>query len=413
MLVTNGEERLRTFSQQHHQYKATLIHDRVLHVAGLGHSNAIAIKAETSIILVDTLDNVERASQLKQLINDTFHLPVRTIIYTHGHPDHRGGAGAFKDSVKEIIAFRALKNPPKYYQELSSLLNQRANFQFGYQLSDEEAISQGIGKREDFIHGHMEPLAPTTLYAEEEVTRTIDGITLKLVRAPGECDDEIFIWIEDMRILCCADNFYACWPNLYALRGTPYRDIATWVDTLDRMLAYPADYLLTGHMEMISGPEQIHEVLTNYRDAIDFVLKETLRLMKAGLTLNEIVENVKLPEKWQNCAYLQEYYGTVGWSVRAIYNGYVGWFDGNPTSLNMTPQALYHQELVSLIGKEKLTLRIQELLSQAHYQLACELADLLEDPHLKAQALRGLASQETSANGRHYYICQAQLLEND
>lgn len=411
MLVTLGEERLKSFSQEHHQLKITLIHDRILHVTGLGHSNAIALKADHSVILIDTLDNVERAQKLKQLISDTFHLPVKTIIYTHGHPDHRGGAGAFKDTVEEIIAFTVQKKPPKYYNELVPLLNQRSIYQFGYQLNDEEAISQGIGMREDHVHGHMEPLNPTTLYTENEITRDIDGLTLQLVRAPGECDDEIFVWIKRDRVLCCADNFYACWPNLYALRGTPYRDIATWIDSLDQMLDYPAQYLLPGHMQAIEGKEKIHEVLTNYRDAIDYVLKETLRLMKEGLTLNQIVEKVQLPEKYKQLDYLQEYYGTVSWSVRSIYNGYVGWFDGNPTTLNATPEKIYHEELTRLIGKDKLRLRIQELLTLQNYQLACELADILQDKKLKANALRGLASQETSANGRHYYLCLAKELE--
>ena len=77
----------------------------------MGHSNAVFIEAESSVILIDTLDTMERGKRLLDIIKRETKKEVRTILYTHGHPDHRGGAGAFMGSAPEIIAF-APKTPP-------------------------------------------------------------------------------------------------------------------------------------------------------------------------------------------------------------------------------------------------------------------------------------------------------------
>ena len=161
--------------------------------------------------------------------------------------------------------------------------------------------------------------------------RKIDGFTLEIAAAPGETDDQILIWLPMHKVLFCGDNYYGCWPNLYAIRGSQYRDISAWVDTLDNLIAYQAWYLLPGHTQPIIGKNAVAETLTNFRDAIHYVLTETLKCMNQGMTMDETAETVKLPEKWAKLSYLGEFYGTVAWSVRGIYAGYVGWFDGNPT----------------------------------------------------------------------------------
>lgn len=407
-----GEEKLKEFTEKNYQKTLTKINDHIYHFLGYGHSNAIAIIGDTSVILVDSLDSDECAKDLKKVLETITTKPVQTIIYTHGHPDHRGGAGAFKDTVQEIIAFASMNPPLQYFDRIQDALNQRGAYQHGYGLTDDEAISQGIGIREgkERHHGKFDSLAPTTLYHEKCVERVIDGIKMKLVSAVGETDDQIYIWLEDDQVICTGDNYYGCWPNLYAIRGTPYRDIATWVNTLKDILSYDAVALLPGHTKPLLGRELIQNQVGTFKDAIEYVLLETLNCINKGMTLEETVEQVKLPKKYSSLDYLGEYYGTVEWSVKSIYNGYVGWFDGDATKLLSVSQKEYNQTLLELIGEEKLILKIKECMTQQQYQLALQLLDLIDYPELKKECLLQRAKQVTSANARHYLIASAKAL---
>lgn len=407
-----GEEKLKEFTEKNYQKTLTKINDQIYHFLGYGHSNAIVIIGDTSVILVDTLDSDECAKDLKKDLETITTKPVQTIIYTHGHPDHRGGAGAFQDTVQEIIAFASMNPPLQYFDRIQDALNQRGAYQHGYGLTDDEAISQGIGIREgkERHHGKFDPLAPTTLYHEKCVERVIDGIKMKLVSAVGETDDQIYIWLEEDQVICTGDNYYGCWPNLYAIRGTPYRDIATWVNTLKDILSYDAVALLPGHTKPLLGRELIQNQVGTFKDAIEYVLLETLNCINKEMTLEETIEQVKLPEKYVSLDYLGEYYGTVEWSVKSIYNGYVGWFDGDATKLLPVSQKEYDQTLLELIGEEKLILKIKECMTQQQYQLALQLLDLIDYPELKKECLLQRAKQVTSANARHYLIASAKAL---
>ena len=418
-----GEQRLKAFAETSYKKTLTKVNHHIYHFLGYGHSNAIAIIGDTSVILIDTLDSPGYAADMKTELARLTDKPVRTIIYTHGHPDHRGGAGIFRDTVEEILAF-APKPMLKHYDRLNDVLNQRGAFQFGYELTDEEAISQGIGIREGKTvgKGGFDTLAPTTLYREKEVERVIDGVKLKMVSAVGETDDQIFIWLEEDKVICTGDNYYGCWPNLYAIRGTQYRDIAAWVEALDEILSYEAEALLPGHTRPLIGKALVQEQIKTFRDAIEYVLLETLECMNKGMTISETVEQVKLPEKYQNKEYLGEYYGTVEWSVKSIYCGYVGWFDGEASALMPVSDKEYRTVLRELIGQERLIEKIQSCIVQEEYQMALQLLELTESKKItdnegkdfcrewKKQALLGRAKQMTSANARHYLIASAKKL---
>jgi alkyl sulfatase BDS1-like metallo-beta-lactamase superfamily hydrolase len=424
MLKENGEQLLKTFAETAYPPTVTEITSGIYHIMGYAHSNSIIIEAENSVILVDTFETDVRAEKLKKLIADFTEKPVKTIIYTHGHPDHRGGAGVFSDTVEEIIAFAPMKPVLGRTNELLDVLNQRGSYQFGYHLTDDEVITQGIGIREGLVVGEGKRafLPPTTIYKQETVNRTIDGVRLDLVPALGETDDQIFIWLPDSKVLCCGDNYYGCFPNLYAIRGGQYRDVSAWMDSLNVILSYPAEYVLPGHTKPLIGRKQVQEVLSNFRDAIEFVLTETLKGMNKGLTADELASTVKIPENLAELPYLGEFYGTVAWTVRSIYNGYLGWFDGNPTNLNKLSPKIYAEKMLKLIGsQEQIITEIRGALEKQDAQWAVELCDLLISARietniakqLKAEGLMALAKQETSANGRHYYIAYAKELLED
>lgn len=421
MLKGNGEELLKNYAKDAYPPTITKVGDNIHHVLGYGHSNSTIIEADNSVILIDTFDTDIRAERLKKIVRRITDKPIKTIIYTHGHPDHRGGGAAFSDTVDEVIMFAPKRPVLGGTNELKDILNKRTSYQFGYELSNEDVITQGLGIREGFTvgEGKYSFIEATTIYNEDKVNRNIDGINIEMVSAVGETDDQIFVWLPDNRVLCCGDNYYGCWPNLYALRGGQYRDINAWINSLELILSYPAEYVFPGHTRALIGKDNIQEVLTNYKDAIKYVLTETLTGMNKGLSSDELASTIRLPEELSDLPYLGEFYGTVAWSVRSIYNGYLGWFDGNPTQLNKLPPKEYSEKMIKIIGGEtKIVAEIKEALANQEAQWAIELCDLLIGidrqsklaRQLKAKGLLVLSELETSANGRHYYIAYAKEL---
>lgn len=141
------------------------------------------------------------------------------------------------------------------------------------------------------------------------------------------------VWYPEKRIIFPGDQFYKSFPNLYAIRGTAYRDVNNWIKALEIIMSFDAEIMAQGHTRPIVGKENVRTALKNYHDAIEFVFNKTIEGMNKGMTPDELVEYVQLPDEMKNNPELVQYYGRVEWAVRNIYNGYMGWFDGNPTNL--------------------------------------------------------------------------------
>ena len=173
MLIEQGSQKLREFTEASYQEKHTKVTDGVWHISGLGHSNAVVIEGKTGVILIDTLDSLERGRKLLSIIREKTGKDVGTIIYTHGHPDHRGGAGAFLESNPEVIAFATKTAALERTGLLKDIQNLRGYRQFGYGLTDEENISQGIGPREGEAYGEQRAFVPpSVVYGQDPVSYT-------------------------------------------------------------------------------------------------------------------------------------------------------------------------------------------------------------------------------------------------
>lgn len=170
MLVENGAEILRAYAGRAFNPAVREVAAGVWHVLGIGHSNATIIEGVTGVILVDCFDTLERGERLKEIVREKVGKEVHTIIYTHGHPDHRGGAEAFSDSVLEVIAFAPKFPVLERTEKLTEIQMLRGARQFGYGLSDEEAITQALGPREGIIRGEKRAMiAPRPVYDEDVV----------------------------------------------------------------------------------------------------------------------------------------------------------------------------------------------------------------------------------------------------
>ncbi|AJD46465.1 beta-lactamase domain-containing protein [Isoalcanivorax pacificus W11-5] len=395
-----------------------------VHVAvGFGLANSIMIEGDDGLIIIDTLESVEGAGKVLRAFRAISDKPVAAIIYTHNHTDHVFGAAAFAEG-RDIPVYA--HDSTAYYinrviNVVQPIITTRSMRMFGNHLEEDGLVNAGIGKALLLTPDHtLNALPPTHTFADR-MHVSIAGVELELVHAPGETNDQIMVWYPAKRVLFSGDNIYETFPNLYTIRGTPHRDVLQWANSLDQMRALHAEHLVPSHTRPVSGADTITALLTDYRDAIRFVHDQTVRYMNHGLTPDDIIQRVTLPPHLAGHPWLQEYYGTVAWSVRSIFDGYLGWFDGNPAHLQPLPLAQKAAAMADLAGGAQALLeRAVAAQENGEAQWALELTDYLlvvlpDDQRvtdLRAAALRTLGEAESNPNARHYYLTMAEELRD-
>ena len=387
---------------------------------GYGASNVTIIEGDTSLIIVDTLESTGAAKQLLADIRRQSDKPIDTIIYTHSHRDHVSGAVVFAEGRAPTIIGRPAETNMLGAVEVAEIGRIRARRQFAIGEPAWVRINLGIGPGERPLDGLGAGQLPVTqTIVEDSETHTIDGVTLQFVAAPGETPDTMVVWLPEQHILISADNYYKSFPNIYPIRGNGYRDVALWLASLDTMLSFNSKHLLPGHSRPLQGATHIRTVLTDYRDGIQSIFEQTLTGMNKGLTMDELVETVKLPDHLANSPYLQEFYGCIAWSVRAIFTGYLGWFDGNPTNMFTLSPRGEAAEMVALVGGAATLLQhAEDALSSDKLQWAMQLVDRLialdeqaeRAKQIKIEALSKLAERQINATARNYYLSYASEL---
>jgi alkyl sulfatase BDS1-like metallo-beta-lactamase superfamily hydrolase len=244
----------------------------------------------------------------------------------------------------------------------------------------------------------------------------VAGIRFRLIFAPGETNDQIVVWLPDQKVLIPGDNFYWTFPNLYTIRGTMFRSLKNWYQSIDKMRDLGAETMIPCHTLPITGRERIEKILTDYRDAIQYTHDQAVRGMNLGMTPDELAENVELPPHLAKAPYLQPFYGKVSWSVRSMFAGNLGWFDGDSATL----QPLTRREEAKLMaemagGEDRLLKLANQKLENKEYQAALQLTGYLIqlDPENQAardtrvQSLLALGEREPNPNARHYYLSEA------
>ena len=406
-------------------YKVT---ENVYSAVGFGIANATMIVGSDGIIIVDTLESTDAAKTVLAEFRKITDKPVRAIVYTHNHSDHTMGVKAFttEEDVAagrvQIYAHETMMNTViNNASVVAPALGIRAAYTFGLLIEKgpEGWVNQGLGPA--YVVGATGFIAPTKTF-RDKLEVTIAGVKLQLLYAPSETDDEIVVWLPEQKLLQSAEVIQGeTFPNVHTIRGTKFRDPIAWYKSIDKLRSFGAEHLVPSHGRPLSGKEKVEEMLTAYRDGIQYVHDQTIRLLNKGLTPDEIVEQVAhLPAHLANHPWLGEFYGTVKHSVRQIYVGYLGWFEGDPTALDPLPRAEESRRYVELMGgREAVFKATKKSFDAGEYQWTAELITHLirvnkedtEARQLKADSLRQLAYKTENINWRNWYITSARELD--
>ena len=397
-----------------------------IHVAiGFGIANSIMVEGDGGNIIIDSSDSTYEAEEIYKLFKQKNSNPIKAIVYTHNHGDHTFGTAYYLTTQKERPKIIAHQSTDYYMQRILGIINPiistRSTRMFGTALPEDDVINVGIGKSLNISKSPFGYVSPDTTF-EDELKINIAGVNIELYHAPGETNDQLFVWLPNHKSLMPGDNIYKTFPNLYTIRGTTHRDVMGWVSSLDHMRSFNSEYVFPSHTKPIVGLEVISDTFILYRDAIQFVHDQTVRLMNQGLYPDQIIELVDLPESIKKSPFLNEFYGTVRWSVKSIYNGYLGWFNGNPAELDPLSRKDEAQKFANLAGgEEALFLAFQNAVNDKEMQWALELSDRLmalnysiaEVESLRREALLYIGARSSNPNKRNYFLSSALELNDN
>lgn len=395
----------------------------VYQLRGFDLSNMSLIEGQTGWIVVDPLTTKETAAAAITFAREQLgDKPVSAVIFTHSHIDHFGGVlsvlGAGQNT--EIVA------PVGFMEEATSenviagtTMSRRSMFMYGSQLehSDRGHVDSGLGKGPAF--GSPGIVAPTRIIDRTGETVTIDGVEFIFQNAPGsEAPAELTFYLPQLKAFCGAEVVSRTMHNLYTLRGAKVRDARKWSHYIDQAITmFPDTEVYFGsHHWPLWGNEAVIDFLKKQRDGYKYIHDQTLRLAAQGHTPREIADMLEMPEALRTNFSNRGYYGTVKHNVKAVYQMYFGWYDGNPANLDPLPPEEAASHYVKMMGGADAILeQARADFDKSEYRWVAELLNHLvfaEPDNTTAKALLAetydqMAYQAESGPWRDVYLTGA------
>lgn len=360
----------------------------VYQVRGMDLSNISFIEGDTGVVVVDPLISTETAAAALALYRQhRGDRPVVGVIHTHSHVDHFGGVKGVT-SQEDVDAGRCVVIAPEGFVEHSieenvyagTAMGRRAGYMYGAALERGATGQVGAGLGQTTSTGTVTFIVPTDFITETGQARVIDGVRLEFQLTPGtEAPAEMNVLIPDRNALCMAENATHTLHNLLTLRGALVRDPRIWAHYLteaidrfgDRM-----DVVFASHHWPTWGRERAIAFLEQQRDLYTYLHDQTLRMLNAGFTGSEIAEAMQLPPALERAWHARGYYGSVSHNVKAIYQRYMGWYDGNPARLwQHVPEEAARRYVAAMGGADAVVAAAQAAFDEGDLRWAAEILD--------------------------------------
>ncbi len=375
----------------------------IYQVRGLDLSHITFVESDSGIIVIDPLISTETAAAALALYRaHRGDRRVVAVIYTHSHVDHFGGVFGVA-SQADVDAGHIQVIAPEGFVEhavaenvfAGTAMGRRAGYMYGAALARGPLAQVGAGLGQTTSTGEVGLIVPTLDIRTTGETHVVDGIEIEFQMAPGsEAPAEMHFYFPKFRALCMAENASHTLHNILTLRGALVRDPNMWSAYLTEAIArYGAksDVVFASHHWPTWGTERGIAYLEQQRDIYAYLHDQTLRMLNQGFTGPEIAEMIELPPALENAWNARGYYGSVSHNVKAIYQRYMGWFDGNPARLWPHPPAEQAQRYVAAIGGVDRAVELaQAAFDEGDYRWAATLLDHVIFTDASHQAARDL-----------------------
>lgn len=406
--------------------------DGLYQVRGYDLANISFVEGKTGWVVIDTgMTQDFAAAALKMVSEHVGERPVTGLIYTHSHVDHYGGARSI--ITEEDAAARGVPiiAPDGFLQESVSenviagaTMRRRATYMYGLLLPNgpDGHVDTGLGPGSS--SGVIGLVAPNDIIKATGEERVVDGVRIQFQFTPdAEAPAEMMFYFPELKALCTSEVVTHILHNVYTPRGAKVRDALAWGKYIhELMLLFPdADVVFASHHWPIWGKQKVYEYLGSQRDLYKYLHDETLRLANHGLTPLEIAEEIKLPDTLGQVFWNRDYYGTVNHNVKAIYQLYFGWYDGNAANLHKLPPVEAGTRYVEFMGgADAVVEKAGASFEAGDYRWVAEVLNhvvFAQPDHkaareLLARAHTQMGFQAESGPWRDFFLTAAQELRN-
>lgn len=409
------------------------ITNRIYQVRGFDLANINFIKGDTGWIIIDCLTSKETAEAAIKAVNEHFgEKPISAVICTHSHVDHYGGIlGVLSGDTENKIRVYAPKGFTTAVIEenvnAGVTMSRRGLYMYGEVLPRDKKgqVGSGIGKYASLgsitFTSNVHEISP--IANQKYVEKVIDGVTMQfLLTEDTEAPAEMDIYFPKEKSLCIAENCSATLHNIYTLRGAEVRDPVAWAADIQKAIDLWGD-TLTSVFEVHTWPRFGNKYCIDYlekqRDLYQYINDQTLRLINKGYILDDVGRMVRFPKSLSNEWYNSPFYGTVNHNAKAVYQKYIGWYNGNPVDLNkLFPEEAAKKYVEYMGGEDSIIEKAKKSFEEGEYQWVAEVTKqvIYANPNnrdaklLCADALEQLGYIAESGPWRNEYLMGAQEL---